>query len=227
MTIELEEYINRHISAEPAELRDIDRQTNLRLVNGRMCSGHIQGRLLKMLTAMIRPRRVLELGTFSGYSALCIAEGLEEDASIDTIEIDDELEDFILGNLASSPHRHKVRLHIGDALTLMQQWTRPTFDLVFIDADKRRYPDYLRAALPLVNPGGFIIADNTLWDGHVVADEKHSLQTRGIMEFNDLAASHPLLEAAIIPLRDGLTILRKINETTPPCVIIEGTSPKQ
>ncbi|MBD5358081.1 MAG: O-methyltransferase [Bacteroides sp.] len=219
MTPALENYIHSHISSEPPELYNIDRQTNLRLVNGRMCSGHIQGRLLKMLTTMIRPKRVLELGTFSGYSALCIAEGIADDATIDTIEVDDELEEFILHNLALSPHGSKVHLHIGDALEVMKQWSGAVFDLVFIDADKRRYVDYLNAALPLLRKGGYIIADNTLWDGHVVADEKHSSQTLGIMAFNDLTAHHPDLETAMIPMRDGLTILRKINETAPSGVI--------
>lgn len=210
MSPELEKYVNDHISPEPPELYDIDRQTNLRLVNGRMCSGHIQGRLLKMLAAMICPKRVLELGTFSGYSALCLAEGVGNDASIDSIEVDDELEEFILRNLSTSPHGHKVRLHIGDAIEVMRQWTEPTFDLIFIDADKRRYVDYLNASLPLLRPGGYIIADNTLWDGHVVAAEKHSPQTVGIMAFNDLVSNHPQLETAMIPVRDGLTILRKL-----------------
>lgn len=210
MNPELEKYVNDHISPEPPELYDIDRQTNLRLVNGRMCSGHIQGRLLKMLATMIRPMRVLELGTFSGYSALCIAEGTDDGARVDTIEVDDELEDFIRHNLSTSPYGHKVTLHIGDALNVVKQWNGPTFDLVFIDADKRRYVDYLNAVLPLVKDGGYIIADNTLWDGHVVAEEKHSAQTLGIMAFNDLVANHPQLEAAMIPVRDGLTIIRKL-----------------
>lgn len=210
MTPELEKYINGHISPEPPDLYQIDRQTNLRLINGRMCSGHIQGRLLKMLTSMIKPKRILELGTFSGYSALCLAEGTDDGACVDTIEVDDELEDFILGNLAASPQGHKVRLHIGDALQVLGQWSGPTFDLIFIDADKRRYADYLDATLPLLKEGGYIIADNTLWDGHVVADERHSPQTLGIMAFNDIVAHHPQLETAIIPMRDGLTILRKL-----------------
>lgn len=209
MSPELENYIQRHISPEPPPLYEIDRQTNLHLLNGRMCSGHIQGRLLKMLASMIRPKRVLELGTFSGYSALCIAEGLDDDSIIDTIEVDDELEDFILHNLKSSPHGDKVRLHIGDAIEIMKQWTGPLFDLIFIDADKRHYTDYLNAALPLLHDDGYIIADNTLWDGHVIADEKHSPQTLGIMAFNDLVASNPELESAMIPMRDGLTILRR------------------
>lgn len=210
MSPELEKYVCDHISPEPPELYRIDRQTNLRLINGRMCSGHIQGRLLKMLASMIKPRRILELGTFSGYSALCLAEGTDDDASVDTIEVDDELEDFILGNLSVSPGGHKIRLHIGDALEVLNQWTEPVFDLIFIDADKRKYVDYFNATFPLLKDGGYIIADNTLWDGHVVAEEKHSPQTLGIMAFNDLVANHPRLEAAIIPVRDGLTILRKL-----------------
>lgn len=210
MTPELDEYINSHISPEPKELYRIDRLTNLRLVNGRMCSGHIQGRMLKMLTSMAQPKRALELGTFSGYSALCIAEGMPEGGAIDTIEVDDELEDFIRENLASSPHGEKVRLHIGDALEMMQQWDNDEFDLIFIDADKRKYVDYFNRAIDLVKTGGYILADNTLWDGHVVETCRHSAQTQGIIDFNNLVANHPRVETAILPLRDGLTILRKI-----------------
>lgn len=210
MTPELDEYINSHISPEPKELYRIDRLTNLRLVNGRMCSGHIQGRMLKMLTSMTQPKRALELGTFSGYSALCIAEGMPEGGVIDTIEVDDELEDFIRENLASSPHGEKVRLHIGDALEMMQQWDNDEFDLIFIDADKRKYVDYFNRAIDLVKTGGYILADNTLWDGHVVETCRHSAQTQGIIDFNNLVANHPRVETAILPLRDGLTILRKI-----------------
>lgn len=210
MTPELDNYINSHISPEPEELYRIDRLTNLRLVNGRMCSGHIQGRMLKLLTTMIQPKRALELGTFSGYSALCIAEGMPEGAVIDTIEVDDELEDFIRENLASSPHGGKVCLHIGDALTVMELWGNEEFDLIFIDADKRKYVDYFNRAIDLVKTGGYILADNTLWDGHVVETCRHSAQTQGIMDFNELVANHPRVETAILPLRDGLTILRKI-----------------
>lgn len=209
MTQELEDYIDAHIDPEPPELHRIDRMTNVRLLNGRMCSGHIQGRLLKMLTRMIRPKRVLELGTFSGYSALCIAEGLEEGATVDTVEVDDELEDFIREGLASSPFGHRVALHIGDALEIMKRWPEEEFDLIFIDADKRAYSDYYRAALPLLREGGYIIADNTLWDGHVVENARHSTQTSGILEFNDLVAADPTVEKVIVPLRDGLTIIRK------------------
>lgn len=209
MTQDLEDYIEAHIDPEPEELRRIDRATNIRLLNGRMCSGHIQGRLLKMLVRMIRPRRVLELGTFSGYSALCMAEALEPGATLHTVEVDDELEDFIRANLASTPAGENITLHIGDAMETMRGWDDGAFDLIFIDADKRAYADYYGEALRLLRPGGFIIADNTLWDGHVVEGCRHSSQTEGIIRFNDLVASDPRVEKAIVPLRDGLTLIRK------------------
>lgn len=209
MTQDLEDYIEAHIDPEPEELRRIDRATNIRLLNGRMCSGHIQGRLLKMLVRMIRPRRVLELGTFSGYSALCMAEALEPGATLHTVEVDDELEDFIRANLASTPAGESITLHIGDAMETMRGWDDGAFDLIFIDADKRAYADYYGEALRLLRPGGFIIADNTLWDGHVVEGGRHSSQTEGIIRFNDLVASDPRVEKAIVPLRDGLTLIRK------------------
>lgn len=210
MTLDLENYIEKHISEEPPLLKTIDRLTNLRYINGRMCSGHIQGRLLKMLVAMAKPKRVLELGTFTGYSALCIAEALDEDARLDTIEVDDEMEDVIIENFDRSPYGNKITLHIGDALEVIKQWGDEEFDMAFIDADKRKYPQYFRALLPLISKRGFIIADNTLWDGHVTESGRHSSQTTGIMEFNNLVASMPGIEVSIIPVRDGMTIIRKL-----------------
>lgn len=210
MTPELNQYVERHTSPQPAYLDAIERQTNLRLLNGRMCSGLIQGRLLKMLTAMIRPTRVLELGTFSGFSALSIAEALEEDATIDTIEIDDELEDFIRHSLSLAPCGNKVRLHIGSAEDVVRQWTNETFDLIFIDADKRRYCQDFDLCLPLLRKGGFILADNTLWDGHVTDPAKdRDPQTRGIKEFNDMVRNRTDIETVILPIRDGLSLIRK------------------
>lgn len=211
MEAKLQNYILKHIDSQPPTLKKIERETNLRLINGRMCSGHLQGRFLKMLTQMIRPNRILELGTFSGFSALCFAEGLKEDATIDTIEINDELEDFIRENLASSPYGSRVNLHIGNAMEIMKQWPDSHFDLIFIDADKRLYPEYYNQALRLLQSGGFIIADNTLWDGHVVNTEKfNDPQTHGVMRFNDLVASDERVEKVILPIRDGLTLIRKI-----------------
>lgn len=212
MIPELEQYIDRHIDAEPENLARLERETNLRQINGRMCSGHIQGRLLKMLTAMAAPDRVLELGTFTGYSALCIAEALGDDGHVDTVEIDDELEDFITAALDASPHGHKVTLHIADALEFARSCADESYDLVFIDADKRRYADYYEECLRLLRPGGYILADNTLWYGHVVeADHARDPQTRGIMEFNDIVAADPHTETAMVPVRDGLTLIRKLN----------------
>ena len=174
-----------------------------------MCSGHLQGRLLKMLVRMIRPKRVLELGTYSGYSAQCLAEGLlDDDAHIHTIEVEDELEDFLHEHFAKSPVGDKITLHIGDCNDIVPQ-LGGDFDLVFIDANKRQYVDYFNLVIDHVKPGGFIIADNTLWDGKVtdLHDKKMDDQTQGILAFNDLVASDPRVETVILPLRDGLTIL--------------------
>ena len=209
MTEELEEYILAHISPEGEMLRRLNRETHLYHLRPRMCSGHLQGRLLKMFVRMIAPKAILELGTFTGYSALCLAEGIAPDGVVHTIEIDDELEDFIRAHFDASEYGSRIVLHIGDAEQIIPTLdTR--FDLVFIDANKRHYVDYYRMVLPRVRPGGFIIADNTLWDGKVVDwGKKLDDQTRGILEFNDLVAADSNVEKVILPLRDGLTIIRK------------------
>ena len=186
-----------------------------RLLNGRMCSGHIQGRLLKMLVTMAAPQRVLELGTFSGYSALSIAEALEGDATVDTIEVDDELEDFIRKNLSSTPAGSRVRLHIGDAMRIMEGWDDCHFDLIFIDADKGNTPTITGRRCAFFVRAASSFADNTLWDGHVVEQGRHSSQTEGILRFNDIVAADSAVEKAIIPIRDGLTIIRKLPATQP------------
>ena len=208
---QLEDYILSHIDSEPEELRRLDRETHLYHLRPRMCSGHLQGRLLKMLVRMIKPTNVLELGTFTGYSALCLAEGLlSPEARVHTIEIDDELEDFIRTHFDRSPLGKQITLHIGDACQIIEELNDIDFDLVFVDANKRHYVDYYRLVLPRVRKGGFIIADNTLWDGKVVDwGKKLDDQTRGILEFNDLVAQDPSVETVILLLRDGLTILYK------------------
>ena len=209
MTPELESYIEAHIEAEPEVLGRLERSTNRERVNGRMCSGHIQGRLLKMLTRMAAPKRVLELGTFTGYSALCIAEGLPPGARLVTVEIEDELEDPIRKAIEEAEATGKIELIIGDALEVCRQFPDSHFDMIFIDADKRRYPDYYAEAKRLLSPGGYILADNTLWDGHVTEDMRHDSQTDGVREFNSLVAADPDMETVIIPVRDGLSIIRK------------------
>lgn len=207
---ELDSYVDSHISPEPENLRKLTRESYLRLINGRMCSGHLQGRLLKMLTLLCNPKRVLELGTFTGYSALCIAEGLMEDARLITIEADDELEDFIRQHVEASHHGHKIDLRIGKALDICAGFEKESFDMAFIDADKREYPQYLQTVAPLIRPGGLIIADNTLWSGHVCdPDYRDDPQTRGVMAFNSAAATLPGFETVILPFRDGITLMRK------------------
>lgn len=175
-----------------------------------MASGHIQGRLLKMLTCMIRPRIAVELGTFSGYSALCIAEGLEEGALLHTFEKYDEQEDFTHPWFEKSPYADKIRFHVGDALTMIPEMGLNDIDMAFVDADKRHYLDYYEMLLPRMRRGGFILADNTLWYGHVVEENtrESDLQTRGIKAFNDALAQDKRVEKVIVPVRDGLTLIR-------------------
>lgn len=206
----LEEYILNHIDAEPAELKTLDRETHLYHLRPRMCSGHLQGRLLKMFVRMIKPTSILELGTFTGYSAICLAEGLlGDEAHLHTIEIDDELEDFIRDHFASSAVGNRISLHIGDARDVLETIDE-TFDLVFIDANKREYSQYFDLVFPHVRQGGFIIADNTLWDGKVVDwGKKLDAQTEGILQFNDKIAHDSRVEKVILPLRDGLTLIYK------------------
>ena len=212
----LSEYIEQHSSPESDVLQQITRSTHLEVINPRMSSGHVQGRVLSMISQMIQPQRILELGTFTGYSALCLAEGLTEDGQLLTIEHNDEMEDSIRRNLALSPIGDKVQLLIGDAKeelrllgeeVIRQQGME--FDLAFIDADKKEYCDYLDLVLPLMRPGGWILADNTLWDGHIIdpAYDKDK-QTVSLRAFNDKVAQDPQLEKVILPLRDGLTIIR-------------------
>ena len=206
----IDEYILGHIDPEPEHLYRLWRACNIELLHGRMASGHLQGRLLKMLVQMVRPRRIVEVGTFSGYSALCMAEGLtDDDCRVYTFEINDELEDFTRQWLSRSPVGHRVELIIGDAIDLAPRMGL-TFDMAFIDGDKRTYCEAYEALLPLLSEGAFLLADNTLWDGHVVDPAyDHDQQTLGVRRFNDLVAGDPRVEKVILPLRDGLTLMRK------------------
>ena len=176
-----------------------------------MCSGHVQGTVLTMLTRMIRPQRVLELGTFTGYSALCFAMGMEPGGTVDTIEVNDEYTDDLLAVFREAGHEDTIRLHVGDALEIIPTLEGP-FDMVFIDANKRVYSDYYHLVRPLVRPGGYILADNTLWDDKPMEYEstpdRADPQTRGIMDFNAIVAADPTVDKVILPVRDGLTIIR-------------------
>ena len=205
----IDDYILAHIDKESDYLHRLWRATQLHLLYGRMASGHLQGRLLKMLVGMVRPRLVLEIGTYSGYSGLCIAEGLPEGGHLHTVEINDEQEDFTLPWLKNSPWGDRITMHIGDALEVVPRLGL-RFDMAFIDGDKRRYVDYYEMVMAHLNEGGYILADNTLWDGHVVEAETHDAQTEGIRAFNDLVAADERVEKVILPLRDGLSIIRKV-----------------
>ena len=205
----LDDYILQHIEPEPDYLYRLWRATNIHMLHGRMASGHLQGRLLKMLVQMIRPRNILEVGTFSGYSALCMAEGLDDGGMVYTFEINDEQEDFTRPWIENSPLADRVRFIIGNAVTEAPR-LGITFDMAFIDGDKRTYRETYEMTLGILRPGGFIIADNTLWDGHVV-DHNYDRdpQTHGIETFNDHLRNDHRVEQVILPLRDGLTLIRK------------------
>ena len=209
MTEELERYVLSHSAPEGDYLYRLYRATNIHTIHGRMASGHLQGRLLKMLVEMIRPRNILEVGTFSGYSAICMAEGLGEGGKVWTFEINDEMEDFTRPWIEGSPAADKINFIIGDANAEAPK-LGIEFDMAFVDGDKRTYVETYEMALSLLRPGGFVIADNTLWDGHVTDPAyDHDQQTQGIRRFNDHVAQDTRVEQVIIPLRDGLTVIRK------------------
>ena len=208
-TEQLYRYIEAHSDPEPDYLYRLYRATNIHTIHGHMASGHVQGRLLKMLVEMIRPKNILEVGTFSGYSALCMAEGLEDGGRVFTFEINDEMEDFTRPWIEGSALADKIVFTIGDA-NVEAPKLGITFDMAFIDGDKRTYIETYEMVLPLLRHGGFIVADNTLWDGHVIdpAYDRDS-QTIGIRRFNDHVAADGRVEKVIVPLRDGLTLIRK------------------
>lgn len=206
-----DKYIEGHCSISNEALDWLERQTNIRTNYPRMLTGKVQGEFLYMMTRMISPRNVLEIGTFTGYSAICMALALEGEGHIDTLEINDELEDLILEGFERAGVSGRVSLHIGDAVEFLRgQDGKKLYDLTFIDANKREYPDYYELALTLTRPGGFILADDVLWDGKVYAEQVPTdKQTSGIVRFNDLAASDPRVETVILPVRHGLSIIRK------------------
>lgn len=209
MTEEIEKYVLAHSAPEGDYLYRLYRATNIHTIHGRMASGHLQGRLLKMLVSMIRPKNILEVGTFSGYSAICMAEGLDEGGKVWTFEINDEMEDFTRPWIENSPVADKIDFRIGDA-NIEAPKLGVTFDLAFVDGDKRTYVETYEMVLRLLRPGGYIIADNTLWDGHVTDPAyNHDHQTQGIRRFNDHVAADNRVEQVIVPLRDGLTLIRK------------------
>lgn len=210
MTTVLDNYIFAHIDPEAQLLQNISRRAHVKLLHPRMLSGHLQGRLLKMLVQMTGAKNILEIGTYTGYSALCMAEGLPQDGEIHTIEIDDEMEDFIRECFDASPLKDKIRLHIGNAMHVIPALENESFDMAFIDADKRLYWEFFERILPKIKSGGIIVADNTLWSGKVLeTPDSNDYQTKGIIEFNNKLATDTRVEKVILPIRDGLTLIRK------------------
>ena len=205
----IENYILLHIDEEDLLLKELNRDAHVNLLRPRMLSGHLQGKILKMFCRMMQPKAILEIGTYTGYATLCMAEGSPDDTQIHTIEVNDELEDFILKHLYKSKLKDKIYLHIGDAMQII-----PTidciFDIVFIDANKRHYNEYYDLIFDKVRHGGLIIADNTLWDGKVLDTPSQSdKQTLGIQSFNNRVAKDTRVEKVILPIRDGLTLIWK------------------
>jgi len=208
----LDQYIINHISPEDDFLNELDRETHLKVLRSRMLSGHLQGQILSMLSCMIKPKCILEIGTFTGYSALCLAKGLTVDGQLHTIEIDDELETIAQKYFLKSGMSGRIFQHIGDAREIIPSINQP-FDLVFIDADKREYCDYYKLVFDHIPVGGFILADNILWDGKVVDPEAATEeQTRGILDFNDLVQNDSRVRNVILPVRDGIMLVQKVSE---------------
>ncbi|HEX2920691.1 MAG TPA: O-methyltransferase [Bacteroidales bacterium] len=205
----LEKYILDHSTPEDPLLEDLFRQTHIRFVNPNMASGFQQGKLLELISLMIKPLYILEIGTFTGYSAICLAKGLQENGKLVTIEINDELSSFSGSYFKHAGLDSKIEQLIGNALDIIPG-LEYDFDLVFVDADKREYCSYFRAIIDKVRPGGFIIADNVLWGGQVFDSKTTDSQARGIIEFNEMIRHEEKVEKLIIPLRDGLTLMRKV-----------------
>lgn len=209
-TLDLEQYILNHIEEESPVLQDLNRQTHVKMLQPRMLSGHLQGQILKMFVQMIKPRNILEIGTYTGYSAISMALGLErEDAHIDTIEINDELEHFVRPFIQRAGLDKMITLHIGNALNIIPEMDK-TFDLVFMDGDKRVYSEYYDLVIDRLAPGGYILADNVLWDGKIIQELQHNdTYTKGILDFNNKVKADNRVEKVILPVRDGIFLIRK------------------
>lgn len=205
----IDQYSENHTSPESEVLANLNRDTQAKILRARMLSGHLQGRTLSMMSHMMRPKRILEIGTYTGYSALCLAEGLTEDGLLHTIDINEELEDFTQSYFDKSEDGKKIKMHIGNAMEIIPE-LHETWDMVFIDADKSNYANYYNLVFDHVRPGGFIIADNVLWSGKVVEPLKpQDIDTKALLEFNDMVTKDERVENVLLPIRDGLMVARK------------------
>ena len=206
---EIEKYSEMHTSAESEWLCNLNRETHQKILKPRMLSGHMQGRILSLFSQMIKPERILEIGTYTGYSALCLAEGLTENGKLITIDINEELQEFVQKHIDASPYKNKIQQHIGNALEIIPTLNEQ-FDIVFIDADKENYLPYFNLVFDKVKSGGYIIADNVLWSGKVVESVKaNDTDTKKLLEFNAYIQNHEGAENVLLPVRDGLMICRK------------------
>ncbi len=204
----IDDYVVEHSQVEPELLQKLSRETWQKVLQPRMLSGHFQGRVLSMLSKLIQPKNILEIGTYTGYSALCLAEGIQKEGELHTIDINEELCDFQRKYFDASEYGTQIYQHIGNALEVIPKLDK-SFDLVFIDADKRNYPKYLEVLIPKLNSGAVILSDNVLWSGKVVEEvSKVDLDTQALLEYNKLLNEHPQLETVLLPIRDGLTISR-------------------
>ena len=205
---ELEDYIEQHSEKEPALLAALNKETYQKILLPRMLSGHFQGRVLSMLSKLIRPVNILEIGTFTGYAALCLCEGMQENGQLHTIDIKEELVDFQRKYFDKSPWGNQITQHLGEAITIIPT-LEMRFDLVFIDADKENYINYFELILPKMNKGGIILSDNVLWSGKVLEPlQKNDLSTKILLEYNELLKNDSRVETVLLPIRDGLTVSR-------------------
>lgn len=205
---DLENYVTAHSENEPELLQQLNRETHQKILQPRMLSGHFQGRVLSILAKLIQPKNILELGTYTGYATLCLAEGLHEDGIIDTIDINEELEDIQNKYFELSGKRHQIVQHVGNALDIIPTLNKK-FDLVFIDADKENYINYWNLIVPIMNKGGIILSDNVLWSGKVLEEiKKNDKSTPILIAYNKLVKDDPRVETVLLPIRDGLTVSR-------------------
>lgn len=204
----INDYVEKHSQAEPELLQKLNRETWQKILAPRMLSGHMQGRVLSMISKLIQPKYILEIGTYTGYSALCLAEGIQEDGELHTIDNNEELYDFQRKYFDLSPYGDQIFQHLGNAMEILPKMTT-NFDLIFIDADKFNYPNYLEILMPKLKTGAVILSDNVLWSGKVVEKVKaDDMDTRALLQYNEMLNEHPKLETVLLPIRDGLTISR-------------------
>lgn len=207
---ELEDYVAHHSEDEPKLLEELNRETHQKILQPRMLSGHFQGRVLSMLSKLIRPHNILEIGTYTGYAALCLAEGLQEGGTLDTIDNNEELYDFQRKYFDRSQWKNNIKQHLGNALDIIPTLNKK-FDLVFIDADKENYLNYFSMIVPVMNKGGIILSDNVLWSGKILEPVKaNDICTKVLLEYNKLLKEDPRVETVLLPIRDGLTVSRVI-----------------